>query len=524
MKWPSLLIAFASLLALLVFLLLEYDGESRDEPQRAAVPTIVTSHSGNPQPLLTISISPESRVKASAGPAKPTLVKGVRLIIHPLNEFGVIEKGIRFRILIGGVPLARASDPLPILCPPLSPMVVWNEATEFHLPLHNLKVAAGDGSVHLVEGNTDSLVRYSSAKTVLSDSLTWPLQLRRDQPMSSQTLSLAVESGAWSSLRPTVVFNFERVEAKPLADLLDGAWSRLPSTRLGWKPEGRPLWESSLSLCDRADSSDEGVGIPMDADQMFRSKHLNQRRTLFGSIERSGKTLPALWKQRAENPLVLSEIEGFAMGANDHFVPEVVGATLEKGQTKPALWRKDGNGWKCITLPMMRFTTKGIAHDVNDEGVICGFIELLPTSKAARLPCVWHPGSDGTFAEAKLLPLPSDATGGGAVAINNLGVVTGFYLDAKERSVACYWKPSGSGFQIIDLETFGVARGINDINQIVGGSDVSAYLWQGEQRIDLSDIPGAPEQSRAMSISAWSDIMVEDPLRRRVLLQPLLQK
>ncbi|MEZ5330388.1 MAG: hypothetical protein R3F19_35520, partial [Verrucomicrobiales bacterium] len=115
-----------------------------------------------------------------------------------------------------------------------------------------------------------------------------------------------------------------------------------------------------------------------------------------------------------------------------------------------------------------------------------------------RVPCAWRL-ENASDPQLILLPLPTDAVNAAAVAINNAGTIVGYYETADLNSRACLWEGTESGFEFTNLETFGVARGINHFGQIVGGSDLTSYLWQSGVRHDIAAIKGGPGSSRALT-------------------------
>ena len=159
------------------------------------------------------------------------------------------------------------------------------------------------------------------------------------------------------------------------------------------------------------------------------------------------------------------------------------------------------------------------ALDINDRRTACGFIDVQLHDLPNKVPCAWRL-ADATDPPLILLPLPTDAVNAAAVAINNAGTIVGYYEPADLRSRACVWEETESGFEFKNLETFGVARGINNFGQIVGGSDRTSYLWQDGERHDIAEIKGGPERSRVLGILFTGELILRDSHQRATILQP----
>ena len=243
---------------------------------------------------------------------------------------------------------------------------------------------------------------------------------------------------------------------------------------------------------------------------MFYARHLNQRRALFGVFERVGEQRPAIWEQRLTSPEIVDGIPGAIEGANDRLITDLVGYRIEGGVSLPNLWVKTDEGWISLPLPIERFTASGGALDINDERIACGYIDVQIHERPNRLPCAWRL-EDSENPELVLLPLPTTVVNAAAVAIDHAGTIVGYYETADSKTRACLWEPTESSFAFVDLDTSGVARGINNFGQIVGGSDVTSYLWQCGERFNIAEIKGAPDTSRALGILQTGDVILMDP-------------
>lgn len=268
------------------------------------------------------------------------------------------------------------------------------------------------------------------------------------------------------------------------------------------------MWESSTALCDKTDPADKGILIST-GNVSFRARHLNQRRVLMGVVWDGSEARPAIWKQRETSPEVVDENLGMLEGANDRLIPDLVGYRIEYGRHLPTVWLRSGDGWESHPLPVERLTIAGRALDINDRRTVCGFIDVQLRDLPNKVPCAWRLADD-TDPQLVLLPLPTDAVNAAAVAINNSGTIVGYYELADLKSRACLWEESDSGFEFVNLETFGVARGINHFGQIVGGSDLTSYLWKSGERHDIAEIKGGLKSSRALGIMYTGESILRD--------------
>ena len=121
------------------------------------------------------------------------------------------------------------------------------------------------------------------------------------------------------------------------------------------------------------------------------------------------------------------------------------------------------------------------------------------------------------------MPVPDSTISASALAMNNRGVIVGYYNTVEGTTLACKWEPSDRGHSFVDLKTSGVARGINVIDQIVGGSDKSSYVWQCGERHDLSAVNGFSESGalRVLAIGYLGDILATGVDGQKQLLTPV---
>jgi probable HAF family extracellular repeat protein len=292
----------------------------------------------------------------------------------------------------------------------------------------------------------------------------------------------------------------------------------MPEAKAGKRPPGRPLWESSVSLCDKADPFDRGIKIAAD-EGTFRARHLNQRRALFGVFENGNGQRPAIWEQRRNGPEAVDDDQGTIEGGNDRIASDLVGYRIENGMSLPNLWLKAEDEWTSHPLPVQRLTTSGRALDINDARIACGYLDLQIHDRPNRLACAWKV-DEGDDSELILLPVPPTAVNAAAIAINNAGTIVGYNETADSKPTACLWVPTGASFEFVDLDTSGVARGINNFGQIVGGSDITSYLWQCGERYDIAEIKGGRQRSRALGIMYTGEVILRDPVEGRMILKP----
>ncbi|MEZ5330385.1 MAG: hypothetical protein R3F19_35505 [Verrucomicrobiales bacterium] len=442
----------------------------------------------------------------------------IALTINANESDSVIKKGTQFRIMLSGVPLERSHTSIPTTCDPLPPAIVYDTDKPVAFKVTGVvadEVRSGVGNGSLV--SMDS-IRHQNA---VGSSLPIAFQLRPDRtPSSLEYFNVELRSQGWTNFQPTIVLNFDAYSDSSLSELMGTSWSQTPDFAPGERPPGRPLWESSTALCDKTDSADKGILISR-GDVSFRARHLNQRRILMGIVQDGSEGRPAIWKQRETSPEIVDENLGSLEGANDRLIPDLVGFRIEYGRPLPTAWSSTGEGWQSHPLPVERLTIAGRALDINDRRIACGYIDVQLHDLPNRVPCVWRL-ADATDPQLVLLPLPTDAMNAAAVAINNAGTIVGYYEPADLKSRACLWEESDSGFEFVNLETFGVARGINHFGQIVGGSDLTSYLWQGGERHDIAAIRGGPGNSRALGIMYTGEMILTNPADANLtILKPI---
>lgn len=432
----------------------------------------------------------------------------ITLTVRANGAGKIIKKGTQFRILLSGVPLRRSHHSIPATSDPLPPAIVYD--TDKPLGFRITGVGADDTQSQVAPRSRlvaeDSI--HDQDRVGSSVPIGFRLGPNRIAP-AREFLNVVLRSEGWTNVQPTVVLNYNDYSKIRLPELMQSSWSRTPDFDAGARPPGRPLWESSVSLCDKADPSDRGIQIPA-GEATFYARHLNQRRAFFGGFERAGQQRPAIWEQRQTLPEEVDDNPGAVEGANDRLIADLVGYRTENGRPLPSLWVRTNDVWRSFYLPVERFTVSGKALDINNERIACGHIDVQIHDRPNRLACAWRL-ENPELLDLILLPLPSDAVNAAAVAINTLGTIVGYYETADSKSRACLWEATESSFNFVDLETFGVARSINDFGQIVGGSDLKSYLWQCGERYDIAEINGAPNRSRALGITFSAEIILITP-------------
>jgi probable HAF family extracellular repeat protein len=133
------------------------------------------------------------------------------------------------------------------------------------------------------------------------------------------------------------------------------------------------------------------------------------------------------------------------------------------------LW-EDGPGMQSLgTLPG---DVHSFANDINDRGQIVGLSSTGSTSRAV----LWENGTPqdlGTLG----------GTSGGATAINEIGQIVGGSNNSAGESRAFLWE-NGVMRELGTLGAFSSASGINDLGQVVGSSSGIAFLWtDGEMSV-----------------------------------------
>ncbi len=440
-----------------------------------------------------------------------------RIRLNVKSVGATLETGTRVELQIAGAPMARSTHKIPSTSDPLPSIFVLDGTRELNFWATKTRFdqcqLQSDSSKFLVssEHQFERQGNHTRIDLLLGHDATVP---------SFEFVNLLMEADGFTNLQPTVLLNFREFEVQSVKSLLAGSWNRFPSHPAGTRPAGRPLWESSLALADKSDIHDLGPILDLE-NGIFVAKHINERRILSGAVRREIASHPAIWKQREAQPIRLSLLQGEALGSDNRFDIDVVGYEVVDGIERPTLWQSTETEWKRIHLPTKRLTVGGRAFDINNTGLICGYTEILHGGVSNRVPSLWKQDAEGNY-QSHTLPVPENAIHAVAVAINRRGVVVGWFSDEDGNGRACYWEPGteGASYQFVDLDTLGVARGINDLDQIVGGTDIDAYLWQSGKRIDLSQIPGAPAQSRALSISHLGEVMVLTDKGARQLLVP----
>ncbi len=447
-----------------------------------------------------------------------------RLVISIRRASGVIPNGTSFRISVGGVPFEKSSHEIPATSDPLDVAIVYDQdaplsfwATGIHLtnPNEAKLELRWDRSKALVEAGD---IQLSDDPSTIGFGLQW--NSKRQVP-SLSFVNLLMSNEGYVNLQPTAVLNFKEYSSQPLKALLKDAWSRMPQWPAGAKPNGRPLWESSVALADKAASHHQGLKLDSPKGT-FTAMHVNQRRVLLGSVSSNPNShFPAIWMQRHEAPVRLGDQKGELLGGNDRITSDFVGYQVRDGIERPTLWSTgDGKDYVALGLPMKRGVIGGRALDMNDSGVICGYVEAFNSGEKHRVPTVWRPNEEGEYEMAEVLPVPEAAVNGCAIAINRRGMAVGYYSTSNTNPLACYWGPFGTNHHFVDLKTHGAVRGINDLGMMVGGTDKRSYLWQSGHRHELNKIKGAPEECNALGISHTGDVILIDDNGNSIVLKP----
>lgn len=441
---------------------------------------------------------------------------------------GVISKGAQFRLMFSGVPLGRSTNKIPATSDPIPPLIIMDTDAPLHFYTTGVKLADNGREIESGSAASTLLPALRDRLRLEGDYVRVPFALRQDRKVpSSGFIQVSLIADEHENLQATAVFNYREYAAVPLKDLMRSTWARRPEHDPRLLPPGRPHWESSMALCDKSDSGDDGYAISLEGTTFF-AKHLNARRAIVGSLKHDqGRSMrPAIWRQRHAAPETLSEMAGGLEGANDNLAADVCGFLETGGGNRPFVWRALEGGWESQALPIVSFASGGRALDINDVGQVCGFVDTLTASEAMRLPCLWRALEDGTY-EIEILPVPDHSSSAGALALNNRGVIVGWFKDEEGITSASFWEPmsSDAGYRFVDLKTAGVARGINAIDQMVGGSDKTSYLWQCGERHPLAEAfgMGPTGGARVLSIGDLGDLIVQGSDGQERLFAPITE-
>lgn len=147
---------------------------------------------------------------------------------------------------------------------------------------------------------------------------------------------------------------------------------------------------------------------------------------------------------------------------------QIAGIVASYTDYSAAFWdRFNGN---VTVLPKGSFAL-GYARDINDQGIIVGFVRGPGTK-----PALWING------ELTVLPI-GDYTGGWAEAINNSREIVG-WVTKSGISKPVIWK-KGRLIPLDDENFGGQAWGINNQGQVVGTVDGKPALWDKGELIPL---------------------------------------
>lgn len=157
--------------------------------------------------------------------------------------------------------------------------------------------------------------------------------------------------------------------------------------------------------------------------------------------------------------------------------------------------------WTATLLTLPAGATTSAAADVNDRGIVVGAVTLqgVPGPHAVR----WRKGRPKLLTEPEPLGQTSSTV---ATAINNGGLIVGFWNPGVGENRAVYWKKSGKVTVLTGLQggASDFALGVNDAGVIVGQSQNHAVRWVDGVVDDLH--PAGYAESRANDINSAGDI------------------
>ena len=243
---------------------------------------------------------------------------------------------------------------------------------------------------------------------------------------------------------------------------------------------------------------------------------INASGQISGYEENLGEGISAAWRFDKTGLVMLPTAtpEGSALATDLNDAGVVVGYTVEPDEATgtwrafPTRWEADGTRTR---LPDVATGAWAVARAINRRGIVVGFsgsqairwdargARILPginavahdlnnrgtvVGSANRLPVTWS--RSGVLTP---LRLPSGATEGSALGINEAGRVVGqaIYKGATGnfvRSSAVVWSTRGVP-KVLPGVGFASAVAINDAGVIVGRSDFAPAVWVGGQPVAI---------------------------------------
>ena len=440
-----------------------------------------------------------------------------RIVITLASGDQPIKGGTQFWFMLAGAPLGPSKHALACTADRLPPLVFLDHDAPVDVPLTGLRLSgAGDSVRYFTLDQPEVLVAVDRTITPSDGQGKLAFQLA-PSPLGASDLIVELSSGGFVNVQATTVYNFRQYRSRRIIDLLESAWARQPGKWVVERPGDRPMWESTISLCDKLDPNDEGLPIAVDGG-MFYASCLNFRRTAFGHFVVGGSMpLPAVWRQGFAAPEIVSQSTGAILCCNDQLQTMVGGYRIDRGVSRPCIWRRGEGSWGEVLLPTLPFASSGRVLAINNRGRACGYVEILIGEHPRRLPILWQTASEETqFDQPVVLPLPAAAMAGAALGLNQAGQVVGYYLDKDGIHKACRWE----GGAFVDLNTEGVATAVNVVGIVVGHGPDGPLLWQGGESHLLSEIPGATVLNDVHGLTAFGDLLGSDALGRRWICEP----
>lgn len=198
----------------------------------------------------------------------------------------------------------------------------------------------------------------------------------------------------------------------------------------------------------------------------------NDHGAVIGSIWTIGKPQVAtfLWRNGVLSTLTIDGRLNSLSGINDR--GQIAGVVVLRPGTRPFVWR-DG---KVEYLPAPPAApTGGNVTAINATGDVAGYVEDGTGFRAVT----WRNG------QVKALPMPAATDASAAAALNDSGLVTGWYRPAGKNFRGFVW----NGHRSVDLGSLGGDVLPNDINnrgEVVGAAEVHGTLrYDGGFRFDF---------------------------------------
>ncbi len=256
---------------------------------------------------------------------------------------------------------------------------------------------------------------------------------------------------------------------------------------------GGPGLEMQIIQLQTAD----GVGTHDEANDINDLRHVAGRATL-----PTGDLAAAHWSVVESNDVVQSTLQlldGGHVATAINNLGEIVGQTYGPyGNPVGVYWANTNTS--AVELPMPAGYDVSLPDRINDDRVICGMVAVDGDSQS-NIPVLWQvtTGNDGPLVSQPIL-LPSFGPGSSAQDVNNSDASGVFQVVGHQRTTGTplLWEvqilPDGSlsipaNPQVLDLDEYSLATGINNSAAICGRTETDAIVWSGGTA-SILDRPG----------------------------------